>query len=122
VLNISRPPGFLVMLEQGGSLIPRDSTTRRLYEWKVPFRIFAFNQSLRSTTAGIRGGAPGNEVGLYEMLSDLMRVLGGARLDVAGLPSQPQVILAGSPGIDNISREGQVGSLPLLVSTGYQSG
>ena len=111
-------PAFLFFYEEGG-LRAVDPITRKTYDYAMNFRILAYTRNLRGPAQEKKGQPQLNEIGVYDMLDDLKRVLGGARLAVAGVSSQPQVELLGER-FDSMSAEGTVLSLAVRVRTEFQ--
>ncbi len=116
---IAAAPAFLFFYEEGG-LRAVDPITRKTYDYTMNFRILAYTRNLRGPAEEKKGQPQLNEIGVYDMLDDLKRVLGGARLAVPGVSSKPQVELV-SEQFDSMSAEGTVMSLTVRVNTGFQA-
>ena len=115
---IALPPAFLFFYEEG-ALRAVDTITRKTYDYAMNFRILAYNRNLRGPAEEKKGIATLGEIGVYDMLDDLKRVLGGARLAVPGVSSQPQVELL-AERFDSMSADGTVLSLAVRVHTEFQ--
>ncbi len=116
---VARTPAFLFFLE-GSALSGRDRIVLKTYDYLLSFRIFAYNRNLRGPAQEKKGIAALGEIGVYDMLDDLKRVLGGARLTVPEASSKPQVELV-SEQFESMSAEGTVMSLTVRVNTGFQA-
>lgn len=108
-------PAFLFYLEET-RLAARTPNT---YNYPMVFTILCLQKNLRGPEAEKFGGLPG-EVGIYQMLADLKRVLAGARLDIPGVSSKPEVKLLGER-LEEMSDQGLLASLKVSVETDYQN-
>ncbi len=112
---IARHPAFLFYMEET-RLAARTPNT---YNYPMVFTILCLQKNLRGPEAEKFGGLPG-EIGIYQMLKDLKRVLAGARLDISGVSSKPEVKLLGER-LEEMSDQGLLASLRVAVETEYQN-
>jgi len=114
--QLAKYPAVLSLLESF-ALRPGDKITAKTYELRSTFRILAWQKLPSAPSEETAGGLV--DVGVHEMMGDLMRILGGARLSIGGANTDPIILRGGAT--DYLGPEGTILSLRVEAVTGYQS-
>lgn len=114
--QLSKYPAVLMLLESF-SLRPGDKLTYRTYEQRLTFRLLCWQKLPSAPNEETAGGLV--DVGVHEMMDDLERILGGARLTIGADKTDPIVLRGGAT--DYLGPEGTILGLRIEIPYGYQS-